>query len=100
MSSSPPPPPLEKPQVIAHAQQGLSYTAFECKWVPCSARLLCLGSFPRGTGVIELYELQGGRLRLLRQIEKSKPIKCGTFGASSLQQRYLATGDFGGNLNI
>ncbi|KAL8173324.1 UNVERIFIED_CONTAM: WD repeat-containing protein 92 [Gekko kuhli] len=70
MSSPPSPPagaPLEKPQVIAHAQQGLSYTVFDCRWVPCSARLLCLGSFPRGTGVIELYELQGGRLRLLRQ---------------------------------
>ncbi|NXJ49598.1 WDR92 protein, partial [Spizaetus tyrannus] len=34
------------------------------------------------------------------KIEKAKPIKCGTFGATSLQQRYLATGDFGGNLNI
>ncbi|XP_033620322.1 WD repeat-containing protein 92 isoform X2 [Fukomys damarensis] len=33
-------------------------------------------------------------------IEKAKPIKCGTFGAASLQQRYLATGDFGGNLHI
>ncbi|XP_053236441.1 dynein axonemal assembly factor 10 [Podarcis raffonei] len=92
--------PLEKPQIIAHAQQSLNYTAFECKWVPSSARLVCLGSFPRGSGVVQLYELQGGRLQLLREIEKSKPVKCGTFGASSLQQRYLATGDFGGNLNI
>ncbi|KAL6068678.1 hypothetical protein STEG23_012518, partial [Scotinomys teguina] len=33
-------------------------------------------------------------------IEKAKPIKCGTFGAASLQQRYLATGDFDGNLHI
>uniref|UniRef100_A0A6I8NPF2 Dynein axonemal assembly factor 10 n=1 Tax=Ornithorhynchus anatinus TaxID=9258 RepID=A0A6I8NPF2_ORNAN len=35
-----------------------------------------------------------------REIEKAKPIKCGTFGATSLQQRYLATGDFDGNLHI
>ncbi|KAM3850788.1 dynein axonemal assembly factor 10 [Vipera latastei] len=91
---------LEKPQIIAHTQHSLNYTVFDCKWVPCSARLLCLGNFPRGTGVIQLYELQGGRLNLLREIEKSRPIKCGTFGAASLQQRYLATGDFGGNLNI
>ena len=34
------------------------------------------------------------------KIEKAKPIKCGTFGATSLQQRYLATGDFAGNLHI
>ncbi|KAL7991326.1 hypothetical protein Chor_015582 [Crotalus horridus] len=91
---------LDKPQIIAHTQHSLNYTVFDCKWVPCSARLLCLGNFPRGTGVIQLYELQGGRLNLLREIEKSRPIKCGTFGAASLQQRYLATGDFGGNLNI
>lgn len=37
---------------------------------------------------------------LLFQVEKPKPIKCGTFGATSLQQRHIATGDFEGNLNI
>ncbi|KAJ7409773.1 WD repeat-containing protein 92 [Willisornis vidua] len=93
-------PALERPQVVSHAQQSLSYTVFDCKWVPRSARLLCLGSAARGTGVVQLYELRGARLELLREIEKPKPIKCGTFGATSLQQRYLATGDFDGNLNI
>lgn len=34
------------------------------------------------------------------QVEKPKPLKCGTFGASSLQQRHIATGDFDGNLSI
>jgi hypothetical protein len=34
------------------------------------------------------------------QIEKSKALKCGTFGASSLQQRYFATGDFDGKMQI
>lgn len=34
------------------------------------------------------------------QVEKPKAIKCGTFGATSLQQRHIATGDFDGNLNI
>ncbi|WAR18493.1 WDR92-like protein, partial [Mya arenaria] len=32
--------------------------------------------------------------------EKSKAFKCGTFGASSLQQRFLATGDFDGKMAI
>ncbi|XP_041892598.1 WD repeat-containing protein 92 isoform X1 [Corvus kubaryi] len=90
----------ERPQVVSHVQQALSYTVFDCKWVPRSARLLCLGSAARGTGLVQLYELHGARLELLREIEKPKPIKCGTFGATSLQQRYLATGDFDGNLNI
>nr|CAD7443316.1 unnamed protein product [Timema bartmani] len=34
------------------------------------------------------------------QTEKVKAFKCGTFGASSLRERHLATGDFDGNLNI
>lgn len=38
--------------------------------------------------------------KFLLQIEKAKALKCGTFGASSLQQRYLATGDFDGRMQI
>ena len=59
---------LERPQVVAHVQQSLNYTVFDCKWVPRSARLLCLGSAPRGTGVLQLYELRGGRLLLLSEV--------------------------------
>uniref|UniRef100_A0A8C2TH56 Dynein axonemal assembly factor 10 n=1 Tax=Coturnix japonica TaxID=93934 RepID=A0A8C2TH56_COTJA len=91
---------LDRPQVVVHVQQPLTYTVFDCKWVPRSARLLCLGSAPRGTGLIQLYELRAGRLLLLSEIEKAKPIKCATFGAASLQQRHLATGDFAGCLSI
>ncbi|POI29741.1 hypothetical protein CIB84_006508, partial [Bambusicola thoracicus] len=91
---------LERPQVVVHAQQSLNYTVFDCKWVPRSARLLCLGSAPRGTGVLQLYELRGGRLLPLSEVEKAKPIKCATFGAASLRQRHLATGDFAGSLSI
>ncbi|OWK10607.1 WDR92, partial [Cervus elaphus hippelaphus] len=144
---------FEKPQIISHIQKGLNYTVFDCKWMPCSAKFVTMGNFARGTGVIQLYEIQQGDLKLLREfqdlgllvegsadlgggssaflfakafvqsppkallklrgsseadrrlrnasdIEKAKPIKCGTFGATSLQQRYLATGDFAGNLHI
>ena len=34
------------------------------------------------------------------QAEKPKAFKCGTFGASSLKDRHLATGDFDGKLQI
>ncbi|XP_072491474.1 dynein axonemal assembly factor 10 [Notamacropus eugenii] len=91
---------FEKPQIIAHIQKSLNYTVFDCKWVPCSAKFVTLGNYARGTGVIQIYEIQHGDVTLLREIEKAKPFKCGTFGAASLQQRYLATGDFDGNLNI
>lgn len=34
------------------------------------------------------------------QIERPNGIKCGTFDASSLETRYLATGDYKGYLSI
>ncbi|XP_007890464.1 dynein axonemal assembly factor 10 [Callorhinchus milii] len=91
---------LEKPQIIAHIQKGLNYTVFDSKWIPCSAKFVCVGNFARGTGVLQVYEVSHGAVVLVKEIEKSKPIKCGTFGATTLQQRYFATGDFDGNLNI
>ncbi|CAM4725011.1 unnamed protein product [Leuciscus chuanchicus] len=91
---------LEKPQIIAHIQKSLNYTVFESRWIPCSAKFVCMGNFARGTGVMQIYEIQHGELKLVKEIEKPKPIKCGTFGASSLQHRHLATGDFDGNLNV
>ncbi|XP_078086520.1 dynein axonemal assembly factor 10 [Mustelus asterias] len=91
---------LEKPQIISHIQKSLNYTLFDCKWIPCSAKFVCMGNFARGTGVLQIYEVSHGELTLIKEIEKSKPFKCGTFGATSLQQRYLSTGDFDGNLHI
>ncbi|XP_043911889.1 dynein axonemal assembly factor 10 [Protopterus annectens] len=90
---------MDKPQIIVHIQKGLNYTLFDCKWIPCSARFVCMGNFARGTGVMQVYEVQHGELQMVKEIEKAKPIKCGTFGATSLQQRHIATGDFDGNLH-
>ncbi|XP_063129564.1 dynein axonemal assembly factor 10 isoform X2 [Rattus norvegicus] len=54
----------------------------------------------RWNGVPVVVSYLAGHSALNHQIEKAKPIKCGTFGAASLQQRFLATGDFDGNLHI
>ncbi|PKU31478.1 wd repeat-containing protein hypothetical protein [Limosa lapponica baueri] len=69
---------LDRPQVVSHAQQALNYTLFDCKWVPRSARLLCLGSAARGSGLLQLYELRGGRLALLREAVWLAGIERGT----------------------
>lgn len=58
---------FEKPQIIVHIQKGLNYTVFDCKWVPCSAKFVTMGNFARGTGVIQVYEIQRGDLKLLRE---------------------------------
>ena len=45
-----------------------------------------------------MYNLVRGDIELQAELERPQPFKCGSFGASSLAERHLATGDFGGNL--
>ena len=66
----------------------------------CSDRCVTLGLYPKGTGVIRVQELEKGGIKTTKTIEKKEGFKCGTFGASSLEERYLATGDFGGMVSI
>ncbi|KAH7440356.1 hypothetical protein KP509_04G103700 [Ceratopteris richardii] len=89
-----------RPQILAHISKSLTTTVYDTLWIPSSARFVVLGSTPRTTGTIQVYELNGSDLNKVVESEKSSSIKCGTFGASSLVERQLATGDFKGNLHI
>lgn len=60
--------PLAKPQIIAHIQKSLNYTVFDTKWIPCSAKFVCLGNFARGTGVMQIYEVQHGEAQLVKEV--------------------------------
>ncbi|XP_075223991.1 dynein axonemal assembly factor 10 [Lycorma delicatula] len=91
---------LEKPQIICHVEQALNYNVYETRWIPCSAKFIVLGAEPRGTGVIQIYEISSGKVDIVKQAHKNAALKCGTFGASSLRERYLATGDFEGKMQI
>lgn len=44
--------------------------------------------------LLQIYELEGSELKLIKEFEKPTAFKCGTFGASSLANRRLATGNF------
>lgn len=51
---------FDKPRIIEYIHQSLNYTVYDTKWVPSSARFVSLGSYPRGTGVIQVYTLHEG----------------------------------------
>ncbi|XP_065833350.1 dynein axonemal assembly factor 10-like [Oscarella lobularis] len=89
---------LDKPQIVTHVHKSLPFTLFDARWIPCSARFVVLGSHPRNTGALHVYEMSKGDVKLLAEVEKRSAFKCGTFGATSLQERHLATGDFNGEL--
>lgn len=60
--------PLSKPQMIVHIQKSLNYTVFDSKWIPCSAKFVCMGNFARGTGVMQIYEVQRGDALLIKEV--------------------------------
>ncbi|XP_072405605.1 dynein axonemal assembly factor 10-like isoform X2 [Chiloscyllium punctatum] len=98
MSDSP------KPRLVPLSHWKLPLTPFGCLWIPCSNRFVCLGtdsgSGAPSRGIIGVYESTSGEIKDIQTIEKPRAFRCGTFGATSLQQRHLATGDFEGNLHI
>eukprot|EP00842_Homolaphlyctis_polyrhiza_P004285 jgi/Hompol1/4858/HPOL_003982-RA len=91
---------LDKCQIVTHSTKSLNYTAYDVRWVPSSPRFVILGQLARGTGILEVCQLSNGAITSVAQTEKPHAFKCGTFGASPLSTRYLATGDFGGRLSM
>eukprot|EP00035_Acanthoeca_spectabilis_P024396 m.453616 g.453616 ORF g.453616 m.453616 type:complete len:359 (+) comp20528_c0_seq1:213-1289(+) len=91
---------MDKPQIIELAAHSVNYTLFDAQFVPSSARLVALGNYARGTGAIEICAIEDGKIVVKKSHEKPAAFKCGTFRASSIEERSLATGDFKGALSV
>jgi len=61
---------MDKPQIIGHIQKSLNFTLYDCKWVPCSAKFVVLGSNPRGTGALQTYEIDKNDIKLIKEVKK------------------------------
>jgi hypothetical protein len=59
---------MDKPQIICHAEKPTTLSLFDCHWIPCSAKFVVLGSKPKGTGVISVYELSEGDVKLVKEV--------------------------------
>jgi hypothetical protein len=84
-------------QNLCHAQSfcnSCPHNSNDVKWVPCSARFALVGVHARGTGAVQVYSLNHGKLETMVESEKQHGFKCCTFAASSLEERHLATGDY------
>eukprot|EP00471_Norrisiella_sphaerica_P012014 CAMPEP_0184503658 /NCGR_PEP_ID=MMETSP0113_2-20130426/52024_1 /TAXON_ID=91329 /ORGANISM="Norrisiella sphaerica, Strain BC52" /LENGTH=356 /DNA_ID=CAMNT_0026893199 /DNA_START=357 /DNA_END=1427 /DNA_ORIENTATION=- len=88
------------PQIVEYASQSVNFTPFATKWIPCSPRFVCLGTNPRNTGAMVVYELNKGKLKETAKVTTPAGLKCATFGASFFEKRQMATGDYKGKLNI
>ena len=88
------------PQILEHISKSVQITSYDVKWIPSSARFVVMGAFARATGCLQVYELDGVDLKLSKEVETKASVKCGTFGASGLAERHLATGNFEGYLQL
>ncbi|XP_063900074.1 uncharacterized protein LOC135119600 [Zophobas morio] len=73
----------------------------DLSWVPCSNRIVVVGSAFNAKGAICVYRLSGAN-NFIKMKESSRPtsIKCLTFGATNIYQRHVATGSFDGSLEV
>ena len=70
------------------------------RWVPGTARFVALGCRPRGTGLLQVYELDGAQLERVAQAEQPSALKCGSFGAAAAGEQHLAAGNHAGQLQV
>ncbi|KAL0248089.1 hypothetical protein GEMRC1_003326 [Eukaryota sp. GEM-RC1] len=89
-----------KSSIIEHIRLSLTLTPFDVCWIPNSTRFVLLGGTPRDYGAFDVYKMYKGELQNISRFEHSKPIRCGSFGATPLSSRYIAFGDAGGYLNL
>ncbi|EEY66788.1 WD domain-containing protein, putative [Phytophthora infestans T30-4] len=90
----------DAPQLIEHVNHSVNFTPNDTKWIPGSARFVAMGIYPKATGALTIFGLNQGELKTHAVHEKTHGIKCGTFGSSALEDRHLATGDYGGVMSV
>eukprot|EP00606_Chrysophyceae_sp_TOSAG23-5_P000743 GSChrysophyteH2.ASY1.ANO1.1410.1 assembled CDS len=90
----------DAPQIIEHVHKSLTFTPYDTKWIPSSNRFVAMGIQPNAKGALQVYEMNQGAVELKVDGLTSHGIKCGTFGASALEERHIATGDHQGKLAI
>lgn len=71
-----------------------------CEEATCICRSIYLKSGITSWCPLQVFELDGVNLKLVSETEAPVRLKCGTFGASSLTERHLASGNFDGQLQI
>ena len=78
----------------------IKYIPFDIHWLPYSTKLVSIGESFDSKGIIQIYNLNQGKLSIESEYIQNYPSKCCTFGISSFSSRDLALGDFDGNLSV
>lgn len=91
---------MDKPYVLCHIEKAVDFTIFDTRWLPCSAKCVVLGNKPNGKGVLRIFEMNAGHLDVVKEYEYKTTLKCGSFGANSLQRSHMSVISFDGQLQV
>lgn len=91
---------MAEPALFSHIEHSDTFPVLDTKWIPGTVKFLVLGGTRSGTGVIKIYELNGGRLGLVGSINGKSTVKTCTFLPAKRHQHCFAVGDFDGTLQI
>lgn len=86
--------------MFVHITHNENFSIFDTKWLPQTAKFAAVGAKSNGSGFIKVYELDGEKLDVTREIARGNAFKCATFDVSQTNNYYLAVGGFGGSLQI
>ena len=88
------------PKIKLLLTKNLNYIPFDIHWLPYSTKLVSIGESFDSKGILQIYNLNLGKLSIESEYIQNYPSKCCTFGISSFSSRDLALGDFDGNLSV
>ena len=88
------------PKIKLLLSKSLNYIPFDIHWLPYSTKLVSMGESFDSKGILQIYNLNLGKLSIESEYIQNYPSKCCTFGISSFSSRDLALGDFDGNLSV
>ena len=88
------------PKIKLLLTKNLNYIPFDIHWLPYSTKLVSIGESFDSKGILQIYNLNQGKLSIESEYIQNYPSKCCTFGISSFSSRDLALGDFDGNLSV
>ena len=88
----------DAPQILEHCNVSLGFTPFDVKWIPSSARFVLFGQSPKARGIFQIYQIEKGKVHKVSDFDKEFGIKAGTFKASPIAMRDVATVDYKGKL--
>ncbi|KAF8819473.1 putative WD repeat-containing protein 92 [Cardiosporidium cionae] len=88
------------PQLIEHIHENLDYVPLGCSWIPQSASFAVVGETLKRQGILEIKELDNGKLQVKKKIITPSCIKCVKTCESSSGIQCLITGEVDGNISL